>query len=119
SPPGASDINTPASFSETGNCATVASFAQPPSQDLGVTAPSANRKDGRLAPASGAGVGPYGGCPSADASMLAVVAIRLPVAASNILRRVNSDMASLLISADGYFVLSLPDTHLRHRIIPC
>src|SRR5262249_16339652 len=62
-PPGTSDISTPAIACDTGKSTTVASFAQPPSHDLGATAPSRKRKDGSSAPASGAGVGPNGGRP--------------------------------------------------------
>src|SRR6266516_2342286 len=81
-PPGASDISTPASACETGNSATVASFAQPPSHDLGVTAPSRKRKDGSSAPASGAGVGPNGGCPCPSVSVPVAAATMPPAAAA-------------------------------------
>src|SRR6476661_7303494 len=96
-PPGTSDISTPASFSDTGNSATVASFAQPPSQDLGATAPSWKRNDGSWAPASTGGVGPNGGCPSAKPSVLVAAAIMPPAAAAlSISRRENSDITTLL-----------------------
>ena len=61
--PAASCITTPASFSETGNSSTFASFALPPSNDLAGLTPSAKRNDGSVGPASGAGAGPKGAPP--------------------------------------------------------
>jgi len=93
--PGTSDISTPASFSDTGNSATVASFAQPPSQRLGVIAPSWKRNEGSSAPASTGGVGPHGGWPSAKASVADAAARTLPAAAApNRFRRENSVMGA-------------------------
>src|SRR4051812_3541515 len=80
---------------ETGNSLTVASFAQPPSQDLGVTAPSLKRNDGSSAPASNGSVGPCGGCAWATASEAA--AMTLPAAATpSTPRRDNSDIGGSL-----------------------
>src|SRR5262249_22428830 len=79
-PPGTSDISTPAIACDTGKSTTVASFAQPPSQVLGATAPSRKRKDGSSAPASGAGVGPNGGCPCPKVSVLVAAAAMPPAA---------------------------------------
>ena len=53
---------TPASFSETGNSTTVASFAAPPLKVLVGWLPSGKRNDGSSGPASGAGAGPNVGC---------------------------------------------------------
>src|SRR5262249_34957432 len=94
SPPGASCISTPASFSETGNSATVASLAQPPSQVFGVTLPNSKRNEGSCAPASTGGVGPNGGCPSAEPSVAAAAAASAPPAAPSTCRRENSAMGS-------------------------
>src|SRR5215470_9348441 len=99
-PPGASDISTPASFSETGNSATVASLAQPPSQRFWATAPSWKRNEGSCAPASTGGVGPNGGCPSARPSVAAATATAPPAAAApSRFRRENSVIVSLPGSA--------------------
>src|SRR5262245_63424694 len=84
-------MSTPAIACETGNSLTVASFAQPPSQVLGATAPRRKRNDGSSAPASGAGVGPNGGCPCPKVSVLVAAAATPPAAAApSMSRRENS-----------------------------
>src|SRR5262245_41705151 len=88
-------MSTPAIACETGNSLTVASFAQPPSQVLGATAPRRKRKDGSSAPASGAGVGPNGGCPCPNVSVLVAAAAIPPAAAApSMSRRENSVIRS-------------------------
>src|SRR5262249_33120774 len=99
-PPGTSDISTPAIACDTGKSTTVASFAQPPSQVLGATAPSRKRKDGSSAPASGAGVGPDGGCACPKGSVIVAAAAMPPApAAARMPRRENSVIRTLLGSS--------------------
>src|SRR5262249_16006445 len=99
-PPGTSDISTPAIACDTGKSTTVASFAQPPSQVLGATAPSRKRKDGNSASASGAGVGPNGGCPCPKVSVLVAAATMPPAAAApSMSRRENWVIRNLLGSS--------------------